>query len=190
MGLAASGHETEKVYLADTISAFLRDCRQCRGKDGACSIEDGYRSLFLDRFLTADGVVAATPVYWYGMAAQLKAFFDRMFCYVAASYPQSEEVKRRMQGKRIGLVLSSEEAYPTLAAGIVHQLQAYSRYTRSTFVGVVHGQGNARGEVRRDPRDPIARATQFGRDFFTTRYTEYQIDTPRSGRVWEDTGIP
>jgi multimeric flavodoxin WrbA len=189
VGLSASGHETEEVYLADVVSTFLRDCRECRREDGACSIDDGFRSLFLDRFLAADGVVMATPVYWYGMAAQLKAFFDRMFCYVAASYPQSEEVKRRIQGKRLGLVLSSEETYPTLSAGIAHQLQEYSRYTHSTFVGLVHGQGNARGEVAYDPRDPIADAERFGRDFFTACHTDYQIDTPRCGRVWERAGV-
>jgi hypothetical protein len=71
----------------------------------------------------------------------------------------------------------------------VHQLQGYSRYTHSTFVGVVHGQGNTRGEVGRDPRDPIAHAEGFGREFFTVRYTDYQIDTPRPGRVWKDAGV-
>ena len=77
----------ETVHLADAIGGFLRDCRQCRRPDGSCAIDDGYRPLFHDRFLAADGLVVATPIYWYGMSAQLKAFFDRMFCYVAASYP-------------------------------------------------------------------------------------------------------
>lgn len=62
------------------------------------------RSLAI--FLPADGFIAATPVYWYGMSSQLKAFFDRMFCYVAASHPQSAAVVERMTGKRIGLLLS------------------------------------------------------------------------------------
>jgi multimeric flavodoxin WrbA len=191
VGLAASGHEIEKVYLGDVVSAFLRDCRQWRRKDGTRSIDDGFRSLFLDRFLAADGIVLATPVYWYGMAAQLKAFFDRMFCYVAASYPQAEQVKRRLHGKRLGLALSSEEFYPTLSAGIVHQLQEYSRYTHSIFVGIVHGQGNSRGEVVCDPRDPIAQAERFGREFFTARHTDYQLHTPRPSRVWKDaSGCP
>lgn len=126
----------------------------------------------------------ATPVYWYGMSAQLKAFFDRMFCYVAASHPQSSSVVERMTGKRIGLLLSSEETFPTVAAGIVHQIQEYSRYTKSTFAGAIHGYGNSRGDVERDPHRPLAGAEQFGRDFFTRHATDYQIDTPRPGRVW------
>ncbi|WP_343712965.1 flavodoxin family protein [Inquilinus sp.] len=183
-GLAEAGHEAETVHLADAIGGLLRDCRQCRRPDGSCAIDDGYRSLFLDRFLAADGLVLATPIYWYGMSAQLKAFFDRMFCYVAASYPDSETVKARMTGKRVGLVLSSEEAYPTVSAAIVQQIQEYGRYTRSRFVGVVHGHGNARGEVARDPQDPLAEARRLGRGFFGRYASDYRIDTDRPGRVW------
>ncbi len=128
--------------------------------------------------------MAATPVYWYGMSAQLKTFFDRMFCYVAASHPGSAAVVQGMKGKRIGLAISSEETFPTVAAGIVHQLQEYSRYTHSDFVGAVHGIGNARGDVRKDPRDPLTAARRFGQSFFAAHATDYKIDTARSGRVW------
>jgi multimeric flavodoxin WrbA len=183
-GIEAAGHEVQFVFAGEVVATFLRDCRACRRPDGECSIADGFRTAFLDGYLGADGLVAATPVYWYGMSAQLKAFFDRMFCYVAASYPQSAAVVEGMKGKRIGLVVSSEEAFPTVAAGIVHQIQEYSRYTRGTFVGSVHGYGNARGEVLKDPRDPGEAALRFGQAFFTTHATDYQIDTPRLGRVW------
>jgi multimeric flavodoxin WrbA len=183
-GLRDAGHESEIVVANDILGSFLKDCRSCRRPDGSCAIEDGFSSAFFESFLPAQGFVAASPIYWYGMSAQLKAFFDRMFCYVAASHPSSSSVVARMQGKRIGLLLSSEETYPTVSAGIVQQIQEYSRYTRSTFVGAVHGYGNSRGEIARDPRDPVARAYDFARSFFTAHATDYQIDTPRSGRVW------
>lgn len=183
-GLRDAGHDADFVAAGDILRAFLGDCRRCRKPDGSCSIDDGYATAFFENYLPAQGFVAASPIYWYGMSAQLKAFFDRMFCYVAASHPRSSEVVSRMLGKRIGLVLSSEETFPTVSAGIVHQLQEFSRYTHSTFVGVVHGYGNARGEVARDPRDPVADAHRFGRTFFDAYATDYQIDTPRAGRVW------
>jgi multimeric flavodoxin WrbA len=184
LGINDAGHGAELVFADDVLTSFLRDCRSCRGLDGECSIQDGFRTAFLEKYLQMDGFVAATPVYWYGMAAQLKAFFDRMFCYVAASYPQSAAVIAGMKAKRIGLVLSSEETFPMVAAGIVHQIQEYSRYTHSTFIGVVHGYGNARGEVARDPADPLSDAVRLGRKLFTSCATDYQIDTPRSPRVW------
>jgi multimeric flavodoxin WrbA len=183
-GLNKAGHEVNFLTVDDVMNSFLRDCRSCRTANGDCSIDDGFREAFMDLFLPADGFVAATPIYWYGMSAQLKAFFDRMFCYVAASYPQSASVVARMQGKRIGLLLSSEETFPAVSAGIVLQMQEYCRYTRSTFVGVVHGYGNSRNDVHLDPGQPIERAKRFGAEFFIAHATDYQIDVPRPARVW------
>jgi multimeric flavodoxin WrbA len=183
-GLANSGHEVKLTFADDVVSSFLKDCRICRRSDGECAISDQFRNVFFNDFLPADGLIVATPIYWYGMSSQLKAFFDRMFCYVAASYPQSSMVIDQMMGKRIGLLLSSEETFPTVSVGIIHQIQEYSRYTRSTFVGSRHGYGNSRGDVARDPHDPLISAEIFGREFFTRHATDYQIDTPRSGRVW------
>lgn len=183
-GLREAGHEAELVYAQDFLSGFLRDCRQCRRPDGECSIDDGFRSIFLDRYLPADGFIAATPIYWYGTSAQLKAFFDRTFCYYAASYPQSAKVISGMQGKRVGLVLSSEETFPMVSGAVICQIQEFCRYTRSTFVGLVHGYGNARGDVLRDPNHPIEAAWRFGNEFFGRHASDYQIDTERPGRVW------
>jgi multimeric flavodoxin WrbA len=183
-GLIEAGHETEFVYADDVLNGFLRDCRTCRRPDGECSIADGFRSVFLDHYLPADGFIAATPIYWYGTSAQLKAFLDRTFCYYASSYPRSQEVISGMQGKRIGLVLTSEETFPMVSGAVICQIQEFSRYTRSTFVGVVHGYGNARGDVLRDPNEPIKAARRFGNEFFTRHATDYQIDTVRSPRMW------
>ena len=183
-GLLAAGHDADFVYADDVLSAFLRDCRQCRKADGECAIDDNFRAVFFDKFLPAEGFIAATPIYWYGVSAQLKAFCDRSFCYDAASYPRAADVIDGMKAKRIGLVLSSEETFPMVSGGIVAQIQEYARYTRSTFVGVVHGIGNARGDVLRDPSDPVAAARRFGETFFTRHVSDYQIDTPRAGKVW------
>lgn len=185
-GLHSAGHEAELLFADDVLSGFLRDCRQCRRPDGECNIADGFREAFFEYFLPADGFIAATPIYWYGMSAQLKTFFDRMFCYVAASHPLSVSTVGRMTGKRLGLLLSSEETFPGVGAGIVHQMQEYARYTNSTFVGTVHAYGNARGDIARDPGQPLQRAEAFGQTFFTSHASDYRIDTPRSGRVWPE----
>lgn len=168
------------IYFADDyIAGMLTDIRQTP------PAEDRYAELFLHHFLPADGVVFCTPVYWYGMSAQTKAFFDRSFLYYVASHPQSDAVRRGMTGKRIGLTVASEESYPGAALGIVHQVQEFARYNHSDFVGYVHGVGNARGEVARDPRAPLEAARIMGRELFTRRYSDYRVDTPRANAVWE-----
>lgn len=183
-GAEAAGTSVALRFIDDFVSGVLRDCRTCRGPDGECGIRDRFRELLFDEFIPADGVVFASPVYWYGLSAQTKAFFDRTFCYYAASYPESARVISGMSRKRIGLVLASEETYPGASLGIEHQLQEYSRYTHSEFVGVVRGVGNSRGEVGRDPEAPTLAAETLGRTLFARKFSDCRIDTPRSGRVW------
>lgn len=183
-GAEAAGTQVSLRFIDDFVSSFLRDCRACRRPDGECGIDDRFRELLFDEFLPADGVVIASPVYWYGLSAQTKAFFDRTFCYYAASYPESARVIAGMSRKRIGLVLASEETYPGASLGIEHQVQEYSRYTHSDFVGVVRGVGNSRGEVGRDPQTPELEAEKLGRTIFERKFSDYRIDTPRSGKVW------
>lgn len=183
-GAESSGTHVKLRFVDDYISSFLRDCRVCRRADGECSIPDDFRTLFLEDFLTADAVVFCSPVYWYGLSAQMKAFLDRTFCYYAASYPAYQRVIAGMSRKRIGLVLSSEETYPGASLGIVHQIQEFARYTHSDFIGVVRGIGNSRGEVARDPDDPLPAAERLGQRIFESRYSDYRLDTERSGKIW------
>jgi len=183
-GAEESGTNVVMRFIDDYISSFLKDCRTCRLANGECAIIDRFHSLFFDDFLAADGVVFCSPIYWYGLSAQTKAFFDRSFCYYAASYPDSANVIAGMSNKRIGLVLSSEETYPGASLGIIHQLQEYSRYTHSEFIGVVRGVGNSRSEVVNYPNEPTLAAQQLGRSIFNQKYSDYHLDTPRSGRVW------
>jgi len=183
-GAASVGTEVALRFIDDHISEFLRDCRNCRDANGECTISDQYRALFFKDFLTARAVVFCSPIYWYGLSAQAKAFFDRSFCYYAASYPRSKDVLNAMPGKRLGLVLASEETYPGAALGIVHQVQEYARYTHSDLVGVVRGVGNTRAEVSEDPSHPIEQAERLGREIITRAYSDYRLETQRSPRVW------
>src|SRR4051794_4112952 len=80
-GAEEAGATVSVRFIDDYITSFLRDCRACRLPNGECSIDDRFRSLFFEDFLPADGVVFCSPVYWYGLSAQVKAFFDRTFCY-------------------------------------------------------------------------------------------------------------
>jgi multimeric flavodoxin WrbA len=183
-GAEASAAQVSLRFVDDFISSFLRDCRSCRLPSGECSITDQFRKLFFDDFIPAQGVIFCSPVYWYGLSAQIKAFFDRTFCFYAASYPNSARVIEGMSCKRIGLVLASEETYPGASLGIIHQIQEFSCYTHSAFVGVVHGIGNSRGEIIRDLNGPSLAAEQLGREIFERKYSDYRLDTQRNGRVW------
>lgn len=186
-GAREAGHEAQLVDLNEAMAGgFLRDCRACRRPDGSCSIEDGYLPLLRDQVAGADALVYATPLYWYGMAAVLKNFFDRMVCYVSGSYPGYEEMVAGLTNKRAALLISSEESYRTAAMGVVAQLQEMSRYLHHEFVGVVNGIGNKRGEVRFDPSGSLEDARTLGRTLFDAYHSDYRIDSERPNAVWPE----
>ena len=183
-GAREAGHEGELVHADDHIRHLLRDCRRCRDENGRCTIEDGFESLLRELVLPAEAIVFGTPLYWYGVSAQLKAFLDRIFCFIAASEPEAELFVDGLMGKRFALVIASEESYPGAPLGVIHEIQEYARYTHSAFVGVVQGIGNQRRDVLLDPSDPMGRARELGRRVADLRSTDYRLDTERPNAVW------
>lgn len=185
-GVVSSGHRGELVHIDDYLGHFLRDCRTCRDANGECSIDDRFRKLFLEKYLPADGVIFATPLYWYGVSGQLKTFLDRSFCYYAASHPNSSENAAKMAGKKIGLLIASEESYPAAPLGVIHSIQEFARYNHCDFVGVVQGIGNKRGDVDADPSLPLVAAHRLGVTLFERLYSDYRMNTERTNSVWDN----
>lgn len=183
-GARGAGHDVTGVHLDDFVAGFLRDCRGCRRPDGTCSISDSYEQLLLEHLLPADGLLLATPLYWYGMSGQLKAMFDRLFCFMSPGHPASEQVMSGLPGKRVGVLIACEESYPGATLGLRAQLHELMRYLKQDLVDVVVGVGNSRGDVTRDPSYPLVSAEDLGRRLFDARVADYRFDTPRAHAVW------
>lgn len=183
-GASEAGNSGELVQLSDVITGFLGDCRKCRQPDGHCSIDDGYRHLLLEQVLPADGLVISTPLYFYGVSSYFKAFLDRIFCYIARSSPEADHVTEAIRGKPVALCISSEESYEGSRLSVLSQFHELEHYFDWTVVGTVAGIGNSRGEVRRDPADPIGAARELGRNMFRIQRTNYSVEIERPGNVW------
>ncbi|HQK25469.1 MAG TPA: flavodoxin family protein [Synergistaceae bacterium] len=76
-GARAFGAETEVVYARDLSVGFCQGCFGCWFKTpGRCILKDDMEAL-LERLRRADAVIWATPLYHFGMTAQLKAIMER-----------------------------------------------------------------------------------------------------------------
>jgi multimeric flavodoxin WrbA len=74
-GAKEAGHETEKIFLKDKKISYCTGCGSCfNGK--SCSQKDDMGNI-LDKMISADVIVMATPVYFYSMNAQMKTLIDR-----------------------------------------------------------------------------------------------------------------
>lgn len=76
-GAVESGHEIIEIDAAHANLSPCIGCVHC-GYEGECSLSDDM-DIFRKQILNADMMVFVTPLYYYGMSAQLKILIDR-FC--------------------------------------------------------------------------------------------------------------
>lgn len=76
-GAQESGHE---VFRFDCAFKQVEPCRACNrcGMDGPCIYNDDFQEL-RPRLIDADMVVFATPMYYFGISAQMKRVIDRFY---------------------------------------------------------------------------------------------------------------
>lgn len=76
-GAEEAGHSVE---IIDTAHADIHPCTGCVhcGYEGPCVQKDDVKGI-RKKILDADMLVFVTPLYYYGMSAQLKTMIDR-FC--------------------------------------------------------------------------------------------------------------
>ena len=75
--LAAKGIETEKIVLGQCAIGPCLGHDKC-GTFTVCKVKDDAPGIIW-KFNSADAVILASPVYFYDVTAQMKAFIDRNF---------------------------------------------------------------------------------------------------------------
>lgn len=75
-GAIEAGNEVELISLRENKVNYCIACYACRNT-GKCFQEDSMNEI-LEKIVEADVLVFATPIYFYDVAGQLKAFIDRI----------------------------------------------------------------------------------------------------------------
>ena len=129
-GAREAGHNVERIDAAHADVHPCTGCIHC-GYEGPCVQKDGVDAIRA-KILSADMIVFATPLYYYGMSAQLKALLDR-FCAFNGSIQ-----KKRMRSALISVAWNSDDW--TFEALMAHY-RTLTRYLNLTDMGTVLGYG-------------------------------------------------
>lgn len=77
-GATSKGHSVVRIDAGlEKVSPCIA-CFHCVSNDGVC-VHDDAMTRILPEILSADMIVLVTPIYYYGMTAQLKTVLDRCF---------------------------------------------------------------------------------------------------------------
>ena len=142
-GAKEAGHTAE---IIDAAHADLHPCTGCVrcGYEGPCVQKDDMEK-FRGQILDADMMVFVTPLYYYGMSAQLKTLIDR-FCAFNTS----------IQGRHMASAILA--AAWNSDGGAFEALEAHyrtlARYLNLRDMGAVWGKGCGTPSMTKHSRYP------------------------------------
>lgn len=129
-GAREAGHAVERVDVARLDVRPCTGCVAC-GYEGPCVQRDGMGAV-RSSLLAADMIVLATPLYYYGMSAQLKTVVDR-FCSFNASL-----TARHLKSTLLAVAWNADDwTFEALAA----HYRTLVRYLQMDDCGMVLGRG-------------------------------------------------
>jgi multimeric flavodoxin WrbA len=104
-GAEAGGHETELIILSELKISPCTSCGSCQ-KTGKCIMIDDMQPMH-KKLLEADCIVFASPIYFGGVSAQLKAFIDRCQALWSRKYILKQALISPDREKRLGYFIST-----------------------------------------------------------------------------------
>lgn len=115
--LTSYGHAVERIYLGNASIGGCLGCAKCREKPDeiACVQKDDAIGI-LEKMIASDGILYASPIYFWGFSSQTKALIDRGYSLVG-KYHQPGHTSL-LKGKRMGLLVTGGGAYAQNAEGM------------------------------------------------------------------------
>ena len=115
--LRSMGHEVESIYLNSKNIKGCLACAKCKEEPQkiGCVQKDDALEIF-EKILDAQLVIFASPLYFWGFTAQIKALIDRTYClYTRFHEPDHASL---VDGQRQALLVTGAGPYENNAEGV------------------------------------------------------------------------
>ncbi len=122
-GAAGAGCETELLQLGPMQIAGCGSCYACKENQTCVTRDDMYR--FYDMAPKADVLVLASPIYLDHITAQMKAFFDRLYCYLGPNLENNYPNRRARAVVGITYGAGGEHSYDYVTDWMKARLKFY-----------------------------------------------------------------
>ncbi len=139
---ASKNHKVEVISVADYKINPCIGCNSCFSREGNQCFQNDDMQIVYEKLRTADIVVAASPVYFYGISAQLKALIDRLHT----------PMRNEFQIKKLGLLCVGAATLPGLFDAIKMQYQLVLDFFQLESIGMVLVNGvREKGDIEGNP---------------------------------------
>ena len=140
-GAKSCGADTEIIFSRDLNISGCHECHAC-SSTGKCIVRDDMQALY-SRFEEMDGIVVASPIFFYALPSGLKAIVDRCQCFWARKYVLKKPLSRNARGVLISAGgTKGEKLFQCAGLTIKYFFDALDvEYTDNIFVRSVDRKG-------------------------------------------------
>lgn len=136
---AKKNNTVEIVSVADYKVNPCIGCNSCFTREGNKCFQNDDMTAIYEKLKSADMVVIASPVYFYGISAQLKAVIDRLHT----------PMRNEFQIKKLALILVGAATLPELFDAVKLQYQLVLNFFHLEDAGMVLVRGaRDKGDVK------------------------------------------
>jgi len=115
--LESMGHGLERIHLSSRSVGGCLGCAKCReNADEIACVQNDDALDIMKQMISSEVILFASPIYFWGFSAQLKALVDR--CYSLVTNYHKPGHTSLLKGKRIGLLVTGADAYEENAEGM------------------------------------------------------------------------
>lgn len=154
-GAKESGNNVEKIRLAEKNIDFAKTCETCcKNEVCSCNQKDDVAEI-IQKMIDVDVIVLATPTYFHGMAAQLKALIDR-----------TVERYKEISNKEFYYIVTAADTRDAAIERVVDQLKGFTVCCLNNPIekGTVYGTGAWQvGDIRNNKK-AMEQAYKFGKN--------------------------
>ena len=148
---ASQKHHVEVVSVRDYNVNPCRGCNVCFKSEGNICVQKDDMTSIYDKMTRADMLVIASPVYFYGLSAQLKAVIDRFH----------NPIRDTFHIKKMALLLVGAASLPELFDSIMTEYNLCLKFFNIEDAGMVLVRGvKDKGDIKNT--DALNEAYELG----------------------------
>ena len=156
---ASQKHHVEVVSVHDYIVNPCMGCNACFRNEQHICVQKDDMMLVYEKMNQADMLVIASPVYFYGLSAQLKAVIDR--CH--------NPIRDTFRIKKMALLLVGAATLPELFDSILSQYQLCLNFFKLEDAGRVLVRGvKDKGDIKNT--NALNEAFELGRRGYSSHF--------------------
>lgn len=162
------GAEVKTYSLNKLHFRGCQGCMLCKTKLEKCALKDDLAEV-LEAVRETDVLVLTSPIYFWDVSSQAKAFLDRTFSYLVPDFITNPQKSRLAPGKKLVMILTQTNPDPNSFTDIFPRFDYFFKAYGFSETRLIRAVGVREAGDVKDRRDILAMAEKIAEELCGAR---------------------